>query len=50
MLNLTAGVDIQDNRIEIEIVGWRSERRNDPEESWGCEIIILYGDPAKPGI
>jgi len=50
VLYLTAGIDVQDDRIEIEIVGWRSERRNDPEESWGVEVIILYGDPAKPDI
>ena len=50
VLYLTAGVDVQDDRIEIEIVGWRSQRRDDPEESWGSEVIILHGDPAKPEI
>jgi phage terminase large subunit GpA-like protein len=50
VLYLTAGVDVQDDRIEIEIVGWRAERRNEPEESWGVEVIILHGDPAKPEI
>ncbi|MGH7873000.1 MAG: phage terminase large subunit family protein, partial [Candidatus Binatia bacterium] len=50
VLYLTAGVDVQDDRLEVEIVGWRSERRNDPEESWGIEVIILYGDPAKSDI
>ena len=50
VLYLTAGVDVQDDRIECEVVGWRSERRNDPEESWGIEVLILYGDPSKPEI
>jgi phage terminase large subunit GpA-like protein len=49
-LYLTAGVDVQDDRIEIEIVGWRAERRNETEESWGVEVIVLHGDPAKPEI
>lgn len=47
ILYLTAGIDVQDNRIEIEIVGWRREKRADIEESWGVEDIALYGDPAK---
>jgi phage terminase large subunit GpA-like protein len=50
ILYLTAGVDVQDNRIEAEIVGWRREKRNDIEESWGCEYISIYGDPAKAEI
>ena len=37
---LTAGVDIQDNRAEIEVVGWGPEY-----ESWGIEYRIIYGDP-----
>ena len=49
-LYLTAGVDVQDDRIEIEIVGWRAEKRNETEESWGVEVIVLHGDPAKPEI
>jgi phage terminase large subunit GpA-like protein len=48
ILYLTAGVDVQGDRIEIEIVGWRAERRNETEESWGVEVITLHGDPAKP--
>jgi len=50
ILYLTAGVDVQDNRLEIEIVGWRREKRDDIEESWGVERIYLYGDPAKKEI
>jgi phage terminase large subunit GpA-like protein len=49
-LYLTAGVDVQDDRIETEIVGWRAEKRNETEESWGVEVIVLHGDPAKPEI
>jgi phage terminase large subunit GpA-like protein len=50
ILYLTAGVDVQDDRIELEVVGWRAEKRSDPEESWGVEHKIFYGDPAKPEI
>jgi phage terminase large subunit GpA-like protein len=37
---LTAGVDVQDDRIEIETVGWG---RN--EESWSVAHEIIEGDP-----
>jgi phage terminase large subunit GpA-like protein len=50
VLYLTAGIDVQDDRVEAEVVGWRSDRRNDPEESWGVEVNVIYGDPAKPEI
>jgi hypothetical protein len=26
---------VQDNRFEIEVVGWRQDTRKDPAESWG---------------
>lgn len=39
VLILTAGVDIQDDRIEIEIVGW-----GEHEESWSIDYAILWGD------
>jgi phage terminase large subunit GpA-like protein len=42
VLLLTAGVDVQDNRLEIEVVGWGLE-----EESWGIEYNVIYGDPGK---
>jgi phage terminase large subunit GpA-like protein len=42
ILYLTAGVDVQDDRLEIEIVGWRAESRQDPPESWGIEDLVLY--------
>lgn len=50
ILYLTAGVDVQDNRLEAEVVGWRREKRDDIEESWGVERFYLYGDPAKKEI
>lgn len=39
---LTAGVDIQDNRFEIEVVGWRKGY-----ESWGVEYHKIFCDPDK---
>ncbi|MDB2161210.1 phage terminase large subunit family protein [Clostridium butyricum] len=39
---LTAGVDVQDDRLEIEVVGWGVNR-----ETWGIEYKIIYGDPSK---
>lgn len=40
---LTCGVDVQDNRLELEIVGWGRG-----EESWSIDYHILYGDPSTP--
>ncbi len=40
---LTCGVDVQDNRLEIEIVGWGRG-----EESWSIDYQIIYGDPSTP--
>lgn len=39
-LFLTAGVDVQDDRLEAEIVAW-----GEFEESWGIEYAVLWGDP-----
>lgn len=36
---LTAGIDTQDDRFEVEIVGWGVDR-----ESWGIKYQIIYGD------
>lgn len=38
---ITAGLDTQDDRVEIEFVGWG---RN--EESWSLDHVIVPGDPA----
>lgn len=36
---LTAAVDTQDDRFEVEVVGWGAGR-----ESWGIEYHVIYGD------
>jgi phage terminase large subunit GpA-like protein len=43
VLTVTAGVDTQKDRLEIELVGWGAG-----EESWGIEHIVLHGNPAEP--
>lgn len=40
---ITAGVDIQANRWEGEVVGWGVG-----EESWSLQYRIHYGDPSSP--
>jgi len=45
VLLLTAGVDVQDNRLEIEIVGWGKNK-----ESWGIYYKQIYGDPKQPTV
>lgn len=42
VLVLTAGVDTQDDRLEVEVVGWGKGK-----ESWGIEYKVFYGDPAQ---
>ncbi len=44
---LTAGVDVQDDRFEIEITGWGRGY-----ESWGIKYDKIFGDleKKKPGI
>lgn len=42
VLVLTAGVDVQDDRLEVEIVGWGID-----EISWGISYKIFYGDPGQ---
>lgn len=38
---LTAGVDTQDDRLEVEVVGWGKD-----EESWSVDYQVFPGDPA----
>jgi phage terminase large subunit GpA-like protein len=38
---LTAGIDVQDDRLEVEFVGWGKA-----EESWGLEYRVIRGDPS----
>jgi len=40
---VTAGIDVQDDRLELEIVGWGRD-----EESWSLGYKTLYGDPSTP--
>ena len=40
VIYLTAGVDTQDNRFEVEVVGWGIGK-----ESWGIRYQKIYGDP-----
>lgn len=39
---LTAGIDVQNDRVEMEIVGWGVG-----EESWGIHYQRFYGNPEK---
>jgi len=40
---LTAGIDTQNNRLEVEIVGWGLD-----EESWSIDYKVIAGDPKDP--
>ena len=42
---LTAGVDTQDNRFELEVVGWGKGK-----ESWGIQYKVIFGDMKQPEI
>ena len=42
---LTAAVDVQDNRLEAEIVGWGAG-----EESWSIVYRIFNGSPSLPAV
>jgi phage terminase large subunit GpA-like protein len=41
ILVVTAGVDVQGDRLEVELVGWGLG-----EESWSLDYAVLWGDPA----
>lgn len=45
VLVLTAGVDVQDDRLEVEVVGWGVSK-----ESWGIEYRAFYGDPGQQAV
>lgn len=45
VLVLTAGVDVQDDRFEVEVVGWGVGK-----ESWGIRYQKIYGDLLKEQI
>ena len=40
---LTCGIDVQDDRLELEVVGWGRD-----EESWSVDYKVLWGDPSAP--
>ena len=40
---LTAGVDVQDNRLEMSVIGWGRD-----QESYVIDHFAMYGDPSAP--
>jgi phage terminase large subunit GpA-like protein len=45
VLLLTAGVDVQDDRIEVQLNGWGAD-----EENWVIDQRVFRGDPGKPAL
>jgi len=43
VLVITAGVDVQDDRFELEVVGWGENKA-----SWGIEYKVIYGNTSLP--
>lgn len=39
---LTCGIDVQDNRVEIQTVAWGPS-----EEAWVVNYAVVYGDPSR---
>lgn len=39
---ITAGIDVQDDRLELEVVGWGAG-----DESWNIDYKVLIGDPSQ---
>lgn len=42
---ITAGVDVQDDRLEVEVIGWGVG-----QESWSLQYHVLHGDPAQADV
>lgn len=42
---ITAGVDVQNDRLEAEIIGWGIG-----QESWSLQYHVLHGDPAHDAV
>jgi len=40
---LTAGIDVQDDRLEVTVVGWAA---NGSDEAWVVDHALIYGDPS----
>jgi phage terminase large subunit GpA-like protein len=45
VLAVTAGVDVQDNRLAISLYGW-----GQGEESWAIDHMEIFGDPSQPKV
>ncbi len=45
VLFLTCGVDVQNDRVEGEIIGWGRQY-----ESWSVDYFVIHGNPALPEI
>lgn len=45
VLLLTAGVDVQGDRLECEVAGWGHD-----DESWSIDYRIFYGSPSLPDV
>lgn len=45
VLILTAGVDVQDDRLECTVYGWGEDK-----ECWGIEHRVMYGSPLMPDV
>lgn len=45
VLLLSAGIDTQDDRVEVQLCGWGAE-----EETWPIEQKVFRGDPDKPAL
>lgn len=45
VLLVTAGVDQQADRLEVEIVGWGED-----DETWGLRYHVIYGDPEQDDV
>lgn len=45
VLAITAGVDTQDDRLEVQLVGWGRGMR-----SWVLDYVVLPGDPADEAV
>ncbi|MEM1344117.1 MAG: phage terminase large subunit family protein [Pseudomonadota bacterium] len=42
---VTAGVDVQGDRIEAQLIGWGAD-----EEAWVIDYKVLWGDPSGPRV
>lgn len=42
---LTAGVDVQSDRLELHVIGWGRD-----EEAWSIDYRVIFGDPSGPRV